>query len=359
MTESAETGAPPVERSAIKAFVMVSGGLDSTLVLKILKDQRLDVTGVHFYTGFCTVEKRRQIGGWRAEKGSIRNEALRAAADVGVPVELIDRAEAYRRMVTNPKHGYGANANPCIDCRILMLLETKRLMEERGGHFIATGEVLGQRPFSQHRRALTEIDKEADLQGLILRPLSAKLLPPTIPEERGWVTRDEMYDIGGRSRKPQMALAEAWGIKEYPQPAGGCCSLTDPNYGRKFHDLLTHRPTRELTADDVALLGLGRHIRLTDRVKVIVGRDADENRVLEIYRRGRWSFSPVGVVGPLTIAEGELDLDLRLRAAAITASYSDGRSFPTVTIAARFDNGPHETYDVTPASRHEMPALMV
>ncbi len=348
-----------VDRSQIKVFVMASGGLDSTLVLRIMRDQGLDVTGVHFYTGFCTVENRRKIGGWRAEKGSTRNEGLRAGADVGVPIELIDKSEAYRRMVVNPKHGYGANANPCIDCRIFMLLETKRLMEERGGHFIATGEVLGQRPFSQHFRALTEIDKEVGLEGRILRPLSAKLMPETEAEKNGWVTREELYDISGRSRKPQLEMAAAWGIEEFPQPAGGCCQLTDPNYSRKFHDLLSHRADRELSHDDVALLGLGRHIRVADGVKVIVGRDADENRVLEIYRRGRWSMNAVGVVGPVTIIDGDPDLDLRLRAAAITASYSDGRDRPVVTVVARFDNGPEQFYDVAPAPRQEFTSMLV
>lgn len=351
--------APAGDRSRIKVFVMASGGLDSTLVLRIMKDQGLDVTGVYFYTGFCTVENRRRIGGRRAERGSTRNEGLRAGADVGVPIELIDKSEAYRRMVVSPKHGYGANANPCIDCRIFMLLDTKRLMEERGGHFIATGEVLGQRPFSQHYRALTEIDKEAGLEGRLLRPLSAKLLPVTVPEREGWVTREELYDISGRSRKPQMEMAERWGITEYPQPAGGCCQLTDPNYARKFHDTLSHKATRELTPDDVALLGLGRHIRLSESVKVIVGRDADENRVLEIYRRGRWSMTTESVVGPLTIVEGDPDLDMRLRIAAITASYSDGRDRTSVTIAARFDNGPEQRYDVAPARRVDVAPMLV
>ncbi len=348
-----------VDRSRIKVFVMASGGLDSTLALRILKDQGLDVIGVYFYTGFCTVEARRKIGGKRIEGKSTRNEGLRAGADVEVPMRLIDKSEAYLRMVTHPKHGYGANANPCIDCRIFMLLETKRLMEEEGGHFIATGEVLGQRPFSQHFKALTEIDKEAGLEGMILRPLSAKLLPVTVPEQNGWVDREELYDISGRSRKVQMELAERWGIEEYPQPAGGCCQLTDPNFSRKFHDLLEHRDERVLSPDDVSLLGLGRHIRLAADVKMIVGRDADENRVLEIYRRGRWSFTAVGVVGPTTIVEGEPDLDARLRIASITAYYSDGRQQPTLTVSARFDNGPEQFYDVAPATRDEFAAQLV
>jgi hypothetical protein len=173
------------------------------------------------------------------------------------------------------------------------------------------------------------------------------------------VTREEMYGISGRSRKEQMALAEKWGIKEYPQPAGGCCSLTDPNFSRKFHDLLNHKPERVLSPDDVALLGLGRHIRMSHDVKIIVGRDADENRVLEIYRRGRWSMTAVGVVGPTTIVEGDPDLDMRLRIAGITAFYSDGRDLPVVTVSARFDNGPEQFYDVAPAPRQEFASMLV
>jgi len=313
-------------RGMIKAIALLSGGLDSTLAVKIVSGLGIDVEALNFYTGFCIVEQRRRVGGKRAEGKPIRNEALRAGADLGVKVELIDISKEYLRMVTKPKHGYGSAINPCIDCRIFMLKKAKEYMEEVGARFIITGEVLGQRPMSQHRDAMNLIEKESGLKRLILRPLSAQLLPQTLPEENGWVDREKLFDIKGRSRKPQMELARIFGITDYPQPAGGCCFLTDKNYARRFKDLITHRKDKSISHEDIILLGVGRHFRLSDNVKVIVGRDESENIFLERYNNNHWIARPLNYPGPVIIAEGEPEEKEMELIAALTAWYSDGRN---------------------------------
>ncbi len=306
----------------IKAVALISGGLDSKLSAKIIKDMGIEVIGVNFYTGFCIVEQKRRLGR-KGKNGKIpQNEALKAASDLGIPIEIVDISEEYLKMVVNPKYGYGANVNPCIDCRIHMLREAKRIMEERGAHFVITGEVLGERPMSQNRKALDIVENESGLKGLLLRPLSAKLLPPTIPEINGWVDREKLYAIQGRSRKHQMRLAKEFEIGDYPQPAGGCCFLTDENYARRFRDLLAHK--KMLTRDDVILLSVGRHFRISEDLKIIVGRDEGENNLLERYKEGRYLFKVIGSPGPSTLAEGIIKNEEEKRIiATITARYSD------------------------------------
>ena len=313
-------------KSNHRAIALLSGGLDSTLAVKIVSGLGIEVEALNFYTGFCIVEQRRRVGGKRAEGKPIRNEALRAGADLGVKVELIDISKEYLKMVTNPRHGYGRAINPCIDCRIFMLKKAKEYMEEVGAGFVITGEVLGQRPMSQHMNAMNLIEKESGLKRLILRPLSALLLPPTIPEENGWIDREKLFDIRGRSRKPQVELAKRFGITDYPQPAGGCCFLTDKNYARRFKDLMTFRKDKRLSSEDIILLGVGRHFRLSNKVKVIVGRDEAENNLLEKYNNNRWLARSLNYLGPVTIAEGEPDEKELELIAGITAWYSDGRN---------------------------------
>ncbi len=319
----------------IRALGLLSGGLDSTLAARVMQEQGVEVLGLHFSTGFCLADHHRILGNRSKPGKPYRNEALRAGADLSVPIEIIDIKDEYLpQVVLNPKHGYGSGMNPCIDCRIFMLQKTKSILEERGYDFVFTGEVLGQRPMSQRRPPLNEVAKESGLGRLLLRPLSAKLLPESIPEERGWVKREELFDISGRSRKQQMELADQLGITDYPQPAGGCCSLPDKNYARKLRDFLAHRGT-DVTPDDMMLLKVGRHFRLSGQVKIVVGRDEGENAFLQRFVDGRAEVWVDEFPSPLTLLEGEptaIDLETACR---ITARYSDGRDESKVPVRWR------------------------
>ncbi|MHB8417747.1 MAG: thiamine biosynthesis protein [Myxococcales bacterium] len=322
---------------AARAIGMLSGGLDSTLALKLMQSQGIDVKAINFYTGFCITETQRRLGG-RARDGKIpRNEALRAGADLGVEVELVDISEGgYLDIVANPRYGYGANANPCVDCRIFMMARAREIMEREGADFVFTGEVLGQRPKSQRRDTLAIIEKQSGLAGRLLRPLSAKLLPPTIPEIEGKVDRERLLAISGRGRTPQMELADKLGVTDYPQPAGGCCFLTDESFGRKFHDLLDHRAVRQIAKDEIVLLATGRHFRLESAVKLVVGRTEGENLVLERYDDGtRWRLEATTHMGPLALVEGEPGFEGRVLASRIVARYGQGRSEPEVRVRWR------------------------
>ena len=319
----------------IRALGLLSGGLDSTLAARIMQAQNVEVLGLHFSTGFCLADRHRILGNRSNPDKPYRNEALRAGADLSIPIEIIDIKDQYLpEVVLNPKFGYGSGMNPCIDCRIFMLQKTREILEERGYQFVFTGEVLGQRPMSQRRPPLDDVAEESGLGRLLLRPLSAKLLPESIPEERGWVNRAELFDISGRSRKRQMELASQFRIIDYPQPAGGCCSLPDENYARKLRDFLAHRGT-DVTPDDMMLLKVGRHFRLSNDVKVVVGRDQGENAYLERFIQGRAEVWVDDFPSPLTLVEGQptaIDLETACR---ITARYSDGRHEPVVPVRWR------------------------
>ena len=318
----------------IKAVAMLSGGLDSSLAVKIVADQGIDVVGVNYNTGFCLTDHRRRMAslGMPINLESLRNEALRAGAQWQIPVEIIDISDEYLHIFTEPKHGYGSAINPCIDCRIFMLQKTRRFMEDIGASFIITGEVLGQRPMTQMRKTLKLIEKESGCERLILRPLSAKLLLPSLAEEKGWVDRDKLYGFHGRSRKPQMALAEELGLVDYPQPSGGCCFLTDKNYARRMQDLFKYSGKKSLSTNQVLLLKVGRHFRLNERTKAIVGRNQAENLFLSDNSAGMTVLDSRHIPGPLTLVESRaLPEDLEL-ASRITARYSDDKDCKEVEI---------------------------
>ena len=309
----------------------MSGGLDSTLAARIMQEQGVEVLGLHFSTGFCVADRHRLIGNANSKK-PYRNDALHAGSRLEIPVEIVDIKDDYLgEVVLHPKYGYGSGMNPCIDCRIFMLGRAKKIMEERGYHFIFTGEVLGQRPMSQRRPPLQWVERDSGLEGLLLRPLSAKLLLPTKPETEGWIDREQLYNIAGRSRQVQMRLAEELGVIDYPQPAGGCCFLPDQHFAGKLRDLLAHRGN-DVDPDDMMLLKVGRHFRLSDDVKIIVGRHESENDYLERFRDGRGSVWTDAFSSPLTLVEGvatAADLELACR---ITARYSAGRDEPQVPV---------------------------
>jgi tRNA-uridine 2-sulfurtransferase len=278
------------------AVALLSGGLDSMLALKMMVEQGIELTAVNFTSPFCNCSSRHAGCG---------NQARRAAETFSVPIRVVAKGMDYLRVVEKAPHGYGRGMNPCIDCRIYMLRKVSGMMEELGASFVVTGEVLGQRPMSQHRQAIEVIDRESGLAGRILRPLSAHHFPPTLPEIEGIVDRVKLLAIAGRSRKPQIALAEQLGVRDYPCPAGGCL-LTDPEIASRLRDLFAHVPG--YTHRDLVLLTLGRHFRLSPSLRVVLGRTREENeRLLALAVPGDTVFMPEDFRGPTALAAGDCD----------------------------------------------------
>lgn len=348
------------KKEKIKAVGMLSGGLDSTLAIRIMLEQNIEVTALHFRTTFSYVERSRMAGSGPA----MRFDAQWAAATLGVDLRVIDVSGEYLPLVLNPRYGYGSGMNPCVDCRIFLLRQARAWMEEHGYHFVFTGEVVGQRPKSQMRPSLNTVERESGLRGYLLRPLSAKLLKPTIPEERGWVNREKLYAINGRGRKTQIALAEQFGITDYAQPSGGCCYLIDKTYSRRLNDFLIHDGTATIALDQVQLLAVGRHLRLSSGCKVVVGRHEQENDYMEKCGVRGVLLTTMDHPGPATLIPGEpSQADIEL-AARITAGYSDGNSEPTVRVEMRKANNQQKQDEpqiliVEPMEKERAKTLMV
>ena len=348
--------------STVKAIGLLSGGLDSTLAVRVIRDQGINVYAVNFHTGFCFADTRRADRRKRKDLSSDDpihvaggpNDAKNALFDTDIPLEVIDISDGYLEMLHHPQYGYGKNVNPCIDCRIYMFRIAKWLMVEHSADFVFTGEVMAQRPMSQHLRQLTLIAKRSGLESRLLRPLSALLLQETMPEREGWVGRRKLYGFSGRSRKPQMALAEELGIENYPQPAGGCCFLTDPAYGRKVHDLWKHSNKDELDWDDYLLLKTGRHLRVDPNLKVIVARDEGESLFLNQYAPDRIRLEPDQIPGPVVVISHPATDDQLLTAARITASYCSSR-YRIDDVSIRIENGNYtRNIIVKPLKREEI-----
>ncbi len=305
----------------IEAIALLSGGLDSTLSTKLILEQGVEVEAVNFLTLFCNCTPR----------GKTCLVSKSAATKLGIKLKVFEVSREYLEIVKNPKHGYGRNMNPCLDCRIFMFRRAGQYMRKIGASFLVTGEVLGERPMSQRREAMRIIEKESGLEGLILRPLSAKLLNPTIPEKEGLVNREKLLAIKGRSRRPQIELAEQLDINDYPCPAGGCL-LTDPGFAGRIRDLKDHRP--DFTLSDVQLLKIGRHFRLGPNTKLVVGRNEEENSRLEnLAKDGDLRFYPTEAKGPMGIERGVLGKNYVLTVSRIIARYSDGNLDEELEIA--------------------------
>jgi tRNA U34 2-thiouridine synthase MnmA/TrmU len=332
----------------MKAIALLSGGLDSTLAAKIVLDLGIELEALNFLTVFCTCTTR----------GETCLASQKAVSALGIPLKVLNVSEEYLRVVKNPKHGYGSNMNPCIDCRIFMMKKAKAYMEEIGASFIVTGEVLGERPMSQRRDSMRLIEKEAGLDGLILRPLSAKLLPASIPEKEGWVDREKLLKIQGRSRKPQIQLADHYGIRDYPCPAGGCL-LTDPGFAKRIRDLIQHH--LDFTLNDVHLLKTGRHFRLSPKLKLVVGRNEEENQKIHTFSEdGDILLKLFRFPGPLSLLRGEAGEREIEKAAAITARYSKAKDLEKVEVIckkAREDGD--RSLSVSPLSEKEIEELMI
>lgn len=334
---------------------MLSGGLDSTLAARVILAQGVEVTALHFRTGFSYFERNRLAGRGPA----VPSDAERAAEMLGVELVTIDVTEAYLPIVLHPRYGYGSGMNPCVDCRIFLLRQAKAWMEAHAHHFVFTGEVVGQRPKSQMRPTLRTVERESGLEGYLLRPLSARLLKPTVPEQRGWVDRERLYGISGRGRKEQIRLAERFGISGYPQPSGGCCTLIDQSYSRRLRDLLAHEGEGALTTAQVQLLAVGRHLRLPGGRKVVVGRHEGENDYLAVSSVAGVLLTTVDHPGPTTLAVGEPAQEEIELAARITAGYSDGSGEPAVRVEVRRVSRPVEVLAVAPLAKEQARGIMV
>lgn len=335
-----------------KAVALISGGLDSLLAAKVMLEQGVHVEGINFYTGFC-VEGHTHAIRKKDKAKPKRNNALWSAEKLGIKLHIIDIIEEYKDVLINPKHGYGANMNPCLDCKIFMVGKAKEWAEENGFDFIITGEVIGQRPMSQRRETMPVISEESGADDRLLRPLCAQNLPETLPEREGWVNRDELYDFSGRTRKPQMALAQKFGFDDYAQPAGGCCFLTDKAYSVKLTDLWASRGKRDYEIDDIMLLKVGRHIRPKPYFKLIIAREEGENNFLQGYKKQFVTLRTMSHKGPLTLLDGKAsDEDLRL-ASQIVARFSQGRDAEAVDVEVT-EKGVSQSYTVTPLKPDEI-----
>jgi tRNA-specific 2-thiouridylase len=291
----------------MKALGLLSGGLDSTLAIKLVLESGVEVEAVNFVTPFGQARK----DGWGAAE---------VANSFNVPLKVIRTGADYLRMVRNPRFGYGKNINPCIDCKIFMLRKAKKYAKEIDAKFIFTGEVLGQRPMSQHREALDLIEKKAGLKGKLVRPLSAKLLPKTEAEEKGYIKGEVLRDVSGRSRKPQINMIREFKIAKYQCASGGCL-LTEADFASKLRDLFEHK--KKATNEDVAFLKVARHFRLGEN-KIIVGRNEAENSfLLKAKRKTDYYFEVPDCGSPTTILQGPKTNAAIETAAGLTAFHSD------------------------------------
>ncbi|MCD6293835.1 MAG: tRNA 4-thiouridine(8) synthase ThiI [Deltaproteobacteria bacterium] len=288
----------------MKAICVFSGGLDSMLAAEAIRAQDIDVLALFFETPFFTAHR-----------------ALASARAMNLPFKVVDITKRHLEVVKHPKHGYGGNMNPCIDCHALMFRIAGGMLDSEDAAFVFSGEVMGQRPMSQNKRALALVAEESGLQGLLLRPLSAKCLPPTIPETKGWVIREQLLGFQGRSRKPQMRMAADLRLCDYPAPAGGCL-LTEKGFSRRLRDLLA--ANSEVIVNHLEALKLGRHFRINDHVKIVVGRNKGENEKLKkLAIKEDILLNTVSVPGPAVLVSGDLLNDAIDPAVQITLSYSD------------------------------------
>ncbi|MCJ7483219.1 MAG: hypothetical protein MUO31_09665 [Thermodesulfovibrionales bacterium] len=331
-----------------KAVALLSGGLDSMLAILTMLRQGIQVSAIRFITPFdpdASDDHTFHV---------IRYQSL--SHKYGFEIIMRHLSHEMLDIVTKPKHGYGRNMNPCIDCRILMLKEAKQVMDMIGADFLLTGEVLGQRPMSQRKDMLYHIDKEAGVIDTVLRPLSAKLLRITIAERKGIVDGEMLYAFSGRSRKPQIALAGEFGMKDYPSPGGGCL-LTEPNYAFRLKDLLAHDPNPAIR--DIDLLRIGRHFRYSPRCKIIVGRDKAENAIVEsMSADSDYLLRVEGYGSPMTLLTGEItDESLRL-AAALCARYSDAKNVREIAVKL-IQSGKTSIVSVIPAGDEILDATRI
>jgi tRNA-specific 2-thiouridylase len=318
------------------ALAMISGGLDSILAAKLVKEQGIEVIGICFKSHFFN-----------------ENNAIKMTKQIGIPLEVVDFSDKHFEMVKNPKHGHGKNMNPCIDCHAMMMRYCGELLEKFHADFIITGEVLNQRPMSQNRSALDIVKNESGIGRKILRPLCAKNLNPTEMEIEGLIDREALLDIKGRNRKIQMELAEKWGIVDYPSPAGGC-KLTEPNYSLRLRELVAHK--EDISNTDLELLKIGRHFRISKDAKIISARTEEEGELLKqlltkedlIFLSKEYMGSIVVIIGKATNEDIEF-------AAKVSGRYSKGKDEKIVSVNyMEYGNPIYKSIDAAPAKEEEI-----
>ena len=315
----------------MRAISLFSGGLDSMLAIKMMVNQGIDVTALHIFTGF---------GG----KKDVRDELERRAKMAGADFKAVDVREEYiQEVLFDPKYGYGKNFNPCIDCHGYMFKIAKYMLKDLGASFLVTGEVLGQRPMSQRKDALKQVQKLAeDEDGLILRPLCAKLLEPTKPEIEGWVDREKLLDISGRNREVQLKMAADFGWDDYESPAGGCL-LTEPVYSQKIREYLEFE---EFSVESIDLLKYGRHFRLPDGSKLAVGRDAEDNKALRELNNSSYIGFSLPIIGPYSVIHkdaSEAEKELAAKIAITYGKCQKGQKYSVEIAGKNYEVEPFET----------------
>ena len=336
-----------------KAVALLSGGLDSTLAIKLMLDQGVEVHALNFLTVFCNCTSK-----------GCAHQATKVAEEFGVPIKVMNITEEYMEIVKNPKYPRGRNMNPCIDCRIFTFKKAKEFMKEIGASFIITGEVTGQRPMSQRKQAIMTIEKESGLEGLIVRPLSAKFFEPTLPEKSGIIDRDKLLDIDGRRRTRQIALAKGFGINDYPCPAGGCL-LTDKCFSERLKDLLKYNARYDIS--DLHLLKIGRHFKISDELRFLVGRDEQDNaKLVSFSKAGDYIFDILDIPSAVGLARGrggfqtlpyaQKDIELM---ASILARYSDSNGQSVIVSYRQLPDQDWKNTPAFPAAKNLMEALHI
>ncbi len=323
----------------IRALSLLSGGLDSQLAICVLKEQGLDVHAITFDSPFFS-----------------SHSARLAAEQLGVPFHVKDFTADIVSLLRDPPHGFGSQMNPCTDCHALMIRRAGEMMEAGNFHFISTGEVLNQRPMSQRFESMNIVAQESGYKGFLVRPLCAGLLPETEPERRGWVDRNKLLSIQGRTREAQLRLAERYGLKDTPSPAGGC-RLTDPNFVRRLRELSEHEGLSG--ARSLVLLRYGRHFRFGDNIKLILGRNEDDNLFLEgVAELYDLVLKPETVHGPTGLLHFTAREEQIALAASVCARYSDSPSGSKTVVRVRSARGVRRI-EALPAAESEVERLRI
>ncbi len=321
-------------------MALVSGGLDSLLAAKLIQNQGIEVIGIHFRIPFCKLDPAESF------------------AQAKIELLQFDLGQEFLELLKHPRYGFGSNMNPCIDCKILMFAKAKELLTDLKADFIISGEVLGQRPMSQNKQALRLIKERSGLGQLLLRPLSAKFFAPSLAEKSGWVKPEALLNFNGRRRGEQTQLAQKLGIVKYAYPAGGCL-LTDPSFSKRLRELLSHQ---ELNLENLKLLKVGRHFRVGENARLVVGRDAQENNLLlQLAIEEDYLFSPeIKFAGPTVLMRGVSTPELFNLALEITAAYSDTAGFKEIKVCSRrFPDSRDKEYQVVCLAKSKFVPLLI
>ena len=335
---------------------LISGGLDSLLAMRLLMEQNLDLLGLVIDTGFSGILDPPSDD----DPISPRHSLFEVAQIIGFPLKVVQVHDDYWDMIKNPLYGYGKHVNPCLDCRILMLKAAARVMEEENAQFVFTGEVLGQRPKSQLLHQLRQSEEDCGLKGRLLRPLSAKVLPPTLPEQSGLVDREKLEGITGRSRKRQIKLAEQWGLVELSVAGGANCYLINEAYSDRMNDLFRYKGKENINKNDLALLKIGRHFRLSEKLKFIVSRNKQEHLIMWDLTDQNFYLECLDVPGAVGILSGESNPALVKQAAEILGRYSKAKLEESINIALKKNREVIEILTVRPqTSRQILDKLLI